>query len=248
MQTQPEFGLKELLTHVVGGITTALGDRAGESQQQRFIRTQAAAHAVVTFRPLDAIEAMIAGHCLMFHEMIVDSVRYTLGRELEGTRRTTRANIIALDKAFGNNLNRLARYRAGLTDGKKPAQPVDTIAETEIADRARRHRPEPNRPEPNRPDPTPLAAASQKPVQPASGPSPEAIAACEANPEAMAALNAGDPARFARAMGVEPSEGYLAAASVQMAAFNRQPAAVRPPTFRAPTGQTPGPTQRQANP
>ena len=248
MDTQPTSGLLDNLTHVVGGIARAVCQRVGEAQQEQIGRTQAAAYTVMEFQPRDSVEAMIAGHCVMFHEMIVDSVRYTLGRELEGTRRTTRANIIALDKAFGNNLNRLARYRAGLTDGKKPAQPVDTIAETEIADRARRHRPEPNRPEPNRPDPTPLAAASQKPVQPASGPSPEAIAACEANPEAMAALNAGDPARFARAMCVEPSEGYLAAASVQMAAFNRQPAAVRPPTFRAPTGQTPGPTQRQANP
>ena len=46
-------------------------------------------------------------------------------------------------------------------------------------------------------------------------PTPEQIAACRANPEAMAALRTGNYARFARAMGVEdePSEDYLTAAA-----------------------------------
>jgi hypothetical protein len=185
------------------------------------------------FQPRDSIEAMIAGHCVMFHEMIVDSVRFTLGRELEGTRRVTRSTIIAMDKAFGNNLTRLAQYRAGLAKGQTQAQPVDTIAETAIADRARRHGSTPVRPEP---------ASPRQPVKPTS---PEAIAACEANPEAVAALNARDPARFARAMGVnQPSEAYLAAAATQMAGFT---AATRPPTHRSADTET-GQSRRQANP
>jgi hypothetical protein len=61
-------------------------------------------------------------------------------------------------------------------------------------------------------------------------PSPEAIAACRANPEAMAALDAGDPERFARAMGVDqPGEAYLAAAAGKGGVFDRQGAANRPP-------------------
>jgi|HubBroStandDraft_1064217.scaffolds.fasta_scaffold11981_5 hypothetical protein len=231
MDTHQTSGYLDTLTHVVGGIARAVCQRVGEEQQQQIGRTQAAAHAIMEFQPRDSVEAMIAGHCVMFHEMIVDSVRFTLGRELEGTRRTTRTNIVAMDKAFGNNLTRLAQYRAGLAEGQKPAKPVDAVAETEIADRARRHRPD--------------AAPSR---QPASTVTLETIAACQANPEAMAALKAGDPARFARAMGVDqPSDAYLAAAAAQMAGFNRQSAANRPQTYRSADNDTVQPG-RQANP
>jgi hypothetical protein len=52
-------------------------------------------------------------------------------------------------------------------------------------------------------------------------PLPEAIAACNANPEAMAALNSGDPAGFARAMGIaHPGEGFLAAANAKGSPFD----------------------------
>jgi hypothetical protein len=50
----------------------------------------------------------------------------------------------------------------------------------------------------------------------------ETIAACRANPEAMAALEAGDAARFAKAMGFEqPSAAFLAAAAVPGSPFDR---------------------------
>ena len=63
------------------------------------------------FRPDGAIEAMLAGHCVMFHEMIVDSVRTTMRGEEAPASRVTCANIIAMDKAFGDNLTRLERHR-----------------------------------------------------------------------------------------------------------------------------------------
>jgi hypothetical protein len=43
---------------------------------------------------------------------------------------------------------------------------------------------------------------------------PEVIAACQASPEVMAALDSGDAERFARAMGIkQPSDAFLAAAA-----------------------------------
>jgi hypothetical protein len=45
----------------------------------------------------------------------------------------------------------------------------------------------------------------------------------------MAALDAGDPVRFARAMGIDmPSEAYLTAAAAEGSVFNRQSTATRP--------------------
>ena len=54
-------------------------------------------------------------------------------------------------------------------------------------------------------------------------PTQEAVAKCRANPEAMTALAAGDPARFARALGVvTPGEAFLAAAKSPGSPFDPQ--------------------------
>jgi hypothetical protein len=135
MEPQPTFGLSELLTHVVADIAKAVGERAGESPQRHRERTEAAARSIMAFRPRDAIEVMLAGHCIMFHEMIVDSVQATLRGEETSARRTRRGNIVAMDKAFGNNLALLESYRAD----QAAAQSADTITEIEIAERVCRH-------------------------------------------------------------------------------------------------------------
>jgi hypothetical protein len=139
MDPQPAVGLRDLLTHVVGDIAKALCRREGETQQQRYDRTQAVAHTVMAFTPRDAIEAMLAGHCVMFHEMIVDSVHSTMGGEVMAKRRTTRGNIVAMDKAFGNNLDRLERYQSRQAQGAADARPAQDRAEAELTDRVQRH-------------------------------------------------------------------------------------------------------------
>jgi hypothetical protein len=51
----------------------------------------------------------------------------------------------------------------------------------------------------------------------------EAIGKCQANPEAMTALAAGDPVRFARALGIDqPGEAFLAAAKSPNSPFDPQ--------------------------
>jgi hypothetical protein len=146
----------------------------------------------------------------MMHEMMVDSVHKTLRSEEEDRRRPTRAGIVAMDRAFGANLARLDRYqtRRPWTQETNPAEGLD---EMDIADRVRRHQAQ-----------TAQTAATQPPAKTATAPTSERLAACAANPEAIAALDAADPARFARAMGVHnPSDAYLAAAGAQMAELNR---------------------------
>jgi hypothetical protein len=208
MDPQPAFGFKELLTHIVSDMARAVCERMGETQQHQFTRTQATAHMIMGFLPRDAIEAILAGHCVMFHEMMTDSIHDTLRGEMDSYRRATRANIVALDKCFGNNLERLERYQARPAQGRRDepdALPVDTLGDVEV----------PARPEPQPPSRAARKPAPATPTQPRAEavfrPSPEAIAACRANPEAMAALEAGDHAAFARAMGIEPSKAYLAA-------------------------------------
>jgi hypothetical protein len=237
MQTQPAFGFKELFTHIVGDMAKALCERDGETKSQQILRSQAAARMIMSFLPRDAIEAMLAGHCVMFHELITDSIRETLRGELDSTRRATRSTIVAMDKAFGNNLTRLERYQARPSEGRRDAPEVEARGGMDMADRTPRPATQAPDPEPAVPVQTSQAEPRDVPAQTEADslavrhpdatllfhPSPEVIAACRANPEAMAALEAGDPEAFARAMGLDmPNEESLAAATCTGTLLERQ--------------------------
>jgi len=259
MDAPPAFGFKELFNHVIGDMAKALCQRNGESEQTRYARCQAAVQMIMGFMPRDVIEAMLAGHCVMFHELIVDSARHTLLGEIDRTRRATRGGIVAMDKCFAANLERLGHYQLRPSTGRRDVAGIevgDAVADfageenrdasPELASEAEFHAAQmmaagdaTNAPAN---DPlvdnatSPLTAGCQgeavqvelrtdaaAPAQPGTlvfTPSAAVIAACKANPEAMAALEAGDPERFARAMGLEqPSEAFLAAAAAPGSPF-----------------------------
>jgi len=228
MNPQPSFGPDELLPHIIGGVAEAVCQRDGESRQRQDDRRQAAVHSVMTFLPRDAIEAMIAGNCVMFHEMIVDSVGDTLRGEEAAAARATRSTIVAMDKAFGNNLDRLERYQNRHAEGRRDA-PEEASTEVEIAERVRRHQASAATPPSSAAKeaaaggtPAPERQDAVGSVAVPSGPTPERIAACMDSQEAMDALDAGDAEGFARAMGVDvPGDAYLGAAAAEGSPFCR---------------------------
>ncbi len=226
MDTQSGFGFRQLLTHMVSDMVRAVSGRAGETAAEQFARTQAAAHMIMGFQPRDTIEAMLAGHCVMFHALLADSIHATLHGEQESHRRATRKNIVALDTCFGNNLARLERYQARQSEGMRDedAPPIDAQG-----DGARPAQTTPAA----KPDPAETAPWDEN--SSSYQPSPEQIAACMANPEVMAALDAGDALAFARALGMEhPSEAFLAAAASRPDLFPPRDASARPANLDTP--------------
>jgi hypothetical protein len=177
MDTQPSSDLLDphgLLDHVIGDMAQAVSQRRDEPQSKRLARVQAAAQTIAAFQPRDAVEAMLAGHCVMFHELIVDSIQITLRGELDASRRATRSGIVAMDKAFGANLLRLEQYRTRQADSTaeaaEPAVPRAIVpratvsrAETEIADRLHRHQ---SRAASAEAAPTPVAATADASAPP----------------------------------------------------------------------------------
>jgi hypothetical protein len=303
MPPQQEFAGQDLLRHIIGDVSLAISERDGETGQQQQERHQATVRAVLAFRPRDAVEAMLASRCVMFHELSLDSARRTLKGEEDTTHRSTRGNLVALDRAFGANLTRLLRYRdlnpeiqfdhlASYTAFKQEAAPVPhtDAATAESSGHISPGDMSPGDMSPGDADtvpdsptetvPAPPAAAETIPSPPAAseiaapaypteaaaardaGPSAapismqyrnghaadppppwalpapgpgvrapeladfpvssERIAACMANPAAMAALKANDPLAFARALGIEPSKEFLAAAAAEGSPFTQK--------------------------
>jgi hypothetical protein len=231
MDTQPTFSAQDLFTHVITEMAQAVCMRRDEPRSKQLERAQRAAWAIAVFQPCDAYEIMIAGQSVMYHEVIVDSVRTTLRGEPDSTRCATRNNIVAMDKAFGVNLLRLERYRASQANSRGIAQPAVPRAEAEIADRVRRH--QSGAPSAQaQPDAEPADASSlpegvvaPEPVSPAEAAQPESPLGdsdtgddrpCDAHPATaagMPGLNRQARRAIARQAGKRVDPGALAVAT-----------------------------------
>src|SRR5580658_2585969 len=133
MDTAPALGLREHLTHTITDIARSLSGRPGESHEQQVARAQVAVRTILAFQPCTVLEAMFAGHCAMFHEVIVDSALTTLCGEDQAKRGSVRRLIIAMGKSFGTNLARLERYQASRAQTAPNTQPAAVAwAETDI--------------------------------------------------------------------------------------------------------------------
>jgi hypothetical protein len=115
MLTRDEFGSRELFAQIVTDMAKAIADRDDEPAQQRQSRARAVVDIVSDVRPRDAIETMIAGHCIIFHEMILDSLRDTGLGDLTA-RAKGRSTVVAMNKAFQENLRRLEHFQARPSD------------------------------------------------------------------------------------------------------------------------------------
>jgi hypothetical protein len=236
------FGFEACCATMIGNIAKALAERNGETPEQQFARAQAAAHVIMGFLPRDVIEAMLAGHCVMFHEVMVDSAHITLCAQHGKGRRAELHDLLAVNKAFCGNLGHLQRYQKRPADGSREdswAAPSGAgPAPQPQADEVVQEQPAPamttSAATPAVKDPTvavqPSPAGTVSPEPPASAlarsasvdrPTEEATAACRGNAAAAAALKAGDAAGFARAMGIEqPSPEFLAAANASGSPFD----------------------------
>ena len=125
MQAPLDSSFQDLFTHVIGDMAKAIAERQGESEQQRAARVNAAIRMILSFFPRDAIEAMLAGHCAMFHELLTDCMGKTLRGEMETLRRG-HANLLGMNRAFLNTLDRLTRCQRRAAEGGRDA-PRDEV-------------------------------------------------------------------------------------------------------------------------
>ncbi len=202
MDQQPAFGFKELFHHVVGDMAKAISERAGESNTQQFARSQAAVHMIMGFLPRDVIEAMLAGHCVMFHELMIDTGHHTLCGEPNAQKRATRGNIVAMNKAFHDNLTLLDEYQARPSAGSREDAETGTrpshTARTPVV-------------------PAPNASAAAAPNAPV-GPAPNASAAAAPNARVVAAPNASATTAPNASAAAAPNARVVAAPNASVAA------------------------------
>jgi hypothetical protein len=109
MDIQPALSSNELLMLRDGDIAKAISER----NDAHLTGSQVAVDMVLVFMPRDMIEASLAGHCVMFHELITDRIGETPRSEDDTMPRGARCELVALKKSFIGSPDRLERYQLG---------------------------------------------------------------------------------------------------------------------------------------
>jgi len=145
VQARQDFSVQNVCFHIISDMAKAVSERAGEGQQTQYTRAGVAAAMIADLNPQDTLQAMLAGHCVMFHELLNDSVQDTLRGEKDARRRGTRGNIVAMNHAFHANLNCLERRQNRPAEAREDAlaeaapaaedtiQPAETAADAPSA-------------------------------------------------------------------------------------------------------------------
>ena len=224
MDQAPVNSFEACCTAIVGDMAKALGERSGETPGRGVARAQGAAMMIMAFLPRDVIEATLASHCVMFHDLMVISAHDTLCAEDTEERRAGMQDLLALNKAFCGNLGHLKHYQKRVAEGSREAV-AEAVGPESTAEgqQACQTSGGPVRSGPVRA----TTSAGREPMSPEKfspvlRPDKEAIAARRDNPAAAAAaMKAGDAAGFARAMGIEqPSAAFLEAARAPGSPFD----------------------------
>ena len=113
----PDTAFQDLFTHVVGDMARAIATRPGETEARCQTRMAAAIRMILAFLPRDGVEAMLAGHCVMLHELQIDALRGAW-RDTDETGKGEK-EVLRLNRALLATLDRLRRYQARPAEGTR---------------------------------------------------------------------------------------------------------------------------------
>ena len=100
MITDPGFTLQDAVDEICNGVIEAVAERPGEPEAVRLIRRQTVGHTVRSFQPRDPLEAMLAGHCVIFDQLVRDTMRDSIRGQTAATAFRTRNQIHGSGRMF----------------------------------------------------------------------------------------------------------------------------------------------------
>jgi hypothetical protein len=132
------FSFEMLATEILRGIIETVAERPGDTEPRRYARHQTAVFSVMAFLPRDAMEIMLAGHCVMFNHLLADGTRDLLRGQAELTKLRARPQLNAMGNAFLKHLAQLIRLQ------QRPADQIALPPQTAKPQTATPDTPKPN--------------------------------------------------------------------------------------------------------
>jgi hypothetical protein len=214
------------MTEISRDLIAAVAEHPGDSPARRLERQQAVADTMMSLEPQTPIETILAGHCLVFDHLILESAHHLLNCEEEKIRLRIRPQICASARMFLAELEkfeqrntrsmvRLAAEQRIETRLVQPAQRAAAQASTQPAEPARAAPPDQSGKATQ-----PPAAANQPPPERQEISSPEVPAAKSSDPSpdpdrehAEAQINPDSPLAAERERAMIPARSGQSAAT-----------------------------------
>src|ERR1019366_3782970 len=124
MTPDPDFGFKHAAAEIIRGIVDTVADLPGLTREQRLLKQQTTVFSVMSFRPRDPLELMLAGQCVIYDAMLRDGARDLLRGQPEEIKLRTRPINLASGRMFLTTLHTLLRMRDRAAD-KVATQPAE---------------------------------------------------------------------------------------------------------------------------
>ncbi len=239
------FHLAHLVAPALDGVLRAIAARDGLTAAQRLAKSDDAETLIMSFQPRDAIELMLAGQIMIFHEMLADGARVVLHGVCGATKQRGQSTLVALGRLTQGHIDRLEKrglqphrteVAAPHAEPRQAARvPIAELADPPAAVEAEAAPPPVAAPPAVPPHPTaaaPTAKAAPSPVAAsAAPPHPEAAAptAARTHPAAAAPADSAVPRPAAAPAAVPPHPAAAAPTDVP------PPATGRPPLMAPPT-------------
>ena len=124
MTPDPDFGFKHAAAEIIRGIVDTVADLPGLTREQRLLKQQTTVFSVMSFRPRDPLELMLAGQCVIYDAMLRDGARDLLRGQPEEIKLRSRPVNLASGRMFLTTLHTLLRMRDRAAD-KVATQPAE---------------------------------------------------------------------------------------------------------------------------
>jgi hypothetical protein len=201
MHTETGFTTLSAMREITRDVIEAVADRPGDLPARRLARQQTTASTMISFRPRDPVETMLAGQCVIFDHLLRDGAQDTLRGQQQEIKLRARPQILATGKMFLAHLDRLEQMQSRLDDrfavqppSRQAASPAagasgqGDAADSSAVDPS----PPPAHTEPAEPATTPAVAGAASHAHVASEAAVASPARVEANPGTPLAGKAAD--------------------------------------------------------
>jgi outer membrane biosynthesis protein TonB len=164
MSTEPDLSFHPAMNEICRGVMDCIGTQAGDTPAKTARRTQMVADTMSSMLPLNPLETMLAGQCVMFDQLVRDATRDVMRGLPEDVKLRIRPQICAAGRMLLASLAKFQQLQANTV--ARLGGRLETPAASAEVPRAAVRRPESAQtaaPADDRPAPT--QTQTQTPVQ-----------------------------------------------------------------------------------
>jgi hypothetical protein len=122
--TVPTFNAS--MTEISQDLIAAIAEHPGDSPARRVFRQQVVADTMMSLEPQTPMETILAGHCLVFDHLILESAHQLLNCQEERIRLRIRPQVCASARMFLAELATFERWHARSMDRLTAEQKIET--------------------------------------------------------------------------------------------------------------------------